>query len=49
MGDFINARSLWPKLQSFAALVDANDIDLAMITEIWGKGKKKDLFEIKKL
>ena len=45
----INARSLWPKLKNFAAHFKENDIQLSIITEIWGKGSKKDLYKIQEL
>ena len=45
----INARSLWPKLNSFSTQFQETETDLAIITEIWGKGSKKDLFRIQEL
>lgn len=45
----INARSLWPKIKSFADQFKETDTNVALITEIWGKGSKKDLYEIQKL
>ena len=45
----INARSLWPKLKTFADQFKETGTHVAMITEIWGKGSKKDLYQITKL
>ena len=45
----INARSLWPKLKSFAIQFHESDTNLAILTEIWGKGSKVQLQQIKHL
>ena len=45
----INARSLWPKIKSFAAHMEESKSHVAIISEIWGKSSKKELNEITKL
>ena len=45
----INARSLWPKLQSFATQFRETDTDIAILTEVWGKGSKKQIHQITEL
>ena len=45
----INARSLWPKIESFATHFLETDTQVAIITEIWGKGSKREVYKIKEL
>ena len=45
----INARSLWPKLNTFADQFKETGTHLSMIIEIWGKGSKTAFFESQKI
>ena len=45
----INARSLWPKIKSFATQFVENNTQVAILTEIWGKGSKKEVYKITEL
>ena len=45
----INARSLFPKIKSFARQFKEMKTDVSIITEIWGKASKDELQQIKYL
>ena len=45
----INACSLWPKVSNFVDHFKENDIQLSLITEVWGKGSKFKKNKIKEL
>ena len=45
----INARSLFPKLESLVSHFQETATDVAIISEVWGKNSKSELYKIKEL